>query len=307
MTADLHRQVMDLASRQHGLVTRQQLLSLGLTPRVVGSWRRQGRLTVVHRGVYLVGAVMPAWATERAALLACGPGAVLSHWTAARMLGLAAPEEVPGDVVHVTIPVSAGSRRPGIHVHRSRKLHAQEVLRLHDMPVTTPCRTLLDLTVPLAREGHARRLEQLVTGALDRRLTTEEELRRLLRRHASARGAGLLRLLLEDGDGPRLSRSEAEAELLRLIREAKMLLPRTNVRVTGREVDFLWERERLVVEVDGWAWHSSRNRFENDRQRDAALAAAGYTVLRITWRRIKDEPLAVVAQIAFMLGRLSPR
>lgn len=86
-----------------------------------------------------------------------------------------------------------------------------------------------------------------------------------------------------------------------------MLLPRTNARVTGREVDFLWERERLVVEVDGWAWHSSRNRFENDRQRDAALAAAGYTVLRITWRRIKDEPLAVVAQIAFMLGRLTPR
>jgi very-short-patch-repair endonuclease len=307
MNADLYHAAVQLARRQHGVVTRQQLLELGVSPGVVKRWRREGRLCVVHRGVYLVGAVMPPWAAERAALLACGPDAVLSHWTAARMLGLPVPGNVQSDVVYVTIPVSGGCRRARVRAYRSGRLNAAEVQRLHDMPVTTTSRTLLDLAVPLARDGSRRRLEQLVAAAFDQRLTTEARLRQVLDRHASRRGAGLLRLILDQAGGPRLARSEAEEELLRLIRAGRLALPRTNARVAGREVDFLWQQERLVVEVDGYAWHSSRNRFENDRDRDAALAAAGFTVLRVTWRRIADEPLVVVARIAFMLGRLTLR
>ena len=307
MSPDLHHRVVDLASRQHGIVTRQQLLELGVTSRVAKRWLRQGRLRVIHRGVYLVGAVMPERAAEQAALLACGPRAVLSHWTAARFVDLTVPGSVASDVVWVTIPVSASGRRAGVRAFRTGDLHATEVTRLHDMPVTTPSRTLLDLAVPLGRHGGTRRLEQLVAAALDQQLITETELRRVLERHSSRRGAGLLRLVLDDAGGPRLARSEAEEELLRLIRLAKLVLPRTNARVAGREVDFLWPQERLVVEVDGYAWHSSRNRFETDRERDAVLAAAGYTVLRVTWRRIVDEPLATVARIAFMLGRLGAR
>jgi very-short-patch-repair endonuclease len=299
--------VVELASRQNGVVTRRQLLELGLTPRIVARWWQQKRLRPIHRGVYLVGAVAPPWAAERAALLACGAQAVLSHWTAARMAELPVRADAGSDVVHVTIPVSGGGRRPGVRAHRTGALHPAEVQRLHDLPVTTTARTLFDLAVPLGRLGQARTLERLVAVALERKLVGEAELRRLLQRHASHRGAGLLDLVLGQAGGPRLTRSEAEEALLRLIREADLPLPRMNVRVQGCEVDFLWEAERLVVEVDGWAWHSSRNRFEGDRARDARLLAAGFTVLRVTLRHIERTPLAVMARIAFMLGRLAPR
>jgi hypothetical protein len=110
---DLDLRVMELASTQHGVVSRQQLLALGLSSRMVARWRRQGRLRRIHRGIYLVGAVLPLWAAEQAALLASGPQAVLSHWTAARMVDLPVPGDVRSDVVHVNIPVSGGGRRPG--------------------------------------------------------------------------------------------------------------------------------------------------------------------------------------------------
>jgi very-short-patch-repair endonuclease len=304
---DLDLRVMELASTQHGVVSRQQLLALGMSSRMVARWRRQGRLRLIHRGVYLVGAVLPLWASEQAALLASGPQAVLSHWTAARMVDLPVPGDVRSDVVHVSIPVSGGGRRRGIRAYRTDALHAAEVQRLRDMPVTNTSRTLLDLAPLLGRRGQVRRLEQLVAVALERRLVTEAELRRVGRRHPSSRGAGLLALVLDVAAVPRLARSKAEEALLRLIREAELPLPRMNVMVAAREVDFFWEAERLVVEVDGWRWHSSRNRFENDRERDARIVAAGCTVLRITARRIDRNPEAVAGRIAFMLGRLLSR
>lgn len=305
MDRDLEARVVELASRQNGVVTRRQLLELGLTPRMVASWQQQRRLRPIHRGVYLVGAVAPLWAMERAALLACGARAVLSHWTAAHMVELPVRADAGKDAVHVIIPVSGGGRRTGIRAHRTGALHPAEVQRLHDMPVTSTARTLFDLAVPLGRIGQARTLDRLVAVALERRLVTEAELRRLLKRHASHRGAGLLDLVLGQAGGPRLTRSEAA--LLRLIREAELPLPRMNVRAEGYEVDSLWEAERLVVEVDGWALHSSRNRFEGNRERDARLTAAGFTVLRVSLRHIERKPLAVVARIAFMLGRQPAR
>jgi very-short-patch-repair endonuclease len=89
--------------------------------------------------------------------------------------------------------------------------------------------------------------------------------------------------------------------LRRLITAARLPKPRTNVRVAGWEVDVLWPRERLIVEVDGYAYHGNRAAFERDRRKDAALTAAGYTVIRITWRQLKDEPLAVVALLARLI------
>jgi very-short-patch-repair endonuclease len=118
---------------------------------------------------------------------------------------------------------------------------------------------------------------------------------------------GLLRLMLASGDEPPLARSQAEERLLQLVRAAGLPGPRTNVRVSGYEVDLFWRTERLIVEVDGHRWHSSRNRFERDRARDADLIAAGFTVLRVTWRQINQEPDRVVGRIGYMLGRLSPR
>jgi very-short-patch-repair endonuclease len=100
---------------------------------------------------------------------------------------------------------------------------------------------------------------------------------------------------------PGLTRSEAERRLQRIIRAARLPRPVTNVRVAGWEVDAFWPRERLIVEVDGYAYHGNRAAFERDRRKDAALTAAGYTVIRITWRQLKDEPLAVVALVARLL------
>jgi very-short-patch-repair endonuclease len=114
------------------------------------------------------------------------------------------------------------------------------------------------------------------------------------------RGSRALRAAL-DGE-PALTRSEAERRLLALIRAARLPRPETNVRVEGYEVDFLWRPQRLIVEVDGFAYHSSRHAFERDRARDAALQAAGYRVVRFTWRQIAYDSHALVAQLSRLLA-----
>ena len=106
----------------------------------------------------------------------------------------------------------------------------------------------------------------------------------------------MLRQLVEAGRA--FTRSEAELKMLRLIRSADLPTPRVNARVAGYEVDFLWPDQRLVVEVDGHAYHANRRAFERDRERDAALAAAGITVVRVTWRQLAGAPEAIVARIA---------
>jgi very-short-patch-repair endonuclease len=150
----------------------------------------------------------------------------------------------------------------------------------------TPARTLLDLATRLTPHD----LERAVNEALVLRLTTPRDLI-LLGRRSSALEAALT-------NEPALTRSEAEARLLALIRAARLPPPRTNVKVTRYEVDFLWPGERLIVEVDGFAFHSSRAAFERDRTRDADLQAAGYRVTRVTWRQLIREPEAVVARVA---------
>jgi very-short-patch-repair endonuclease len=100
---------------------------------------------------------------------------------------------------------------------------------------------------------------------------------------------------------PRLTRSEAERRLVKLVRAARLPLPVTNTRLAGWEVDAFWPRHRVVVEVDGYAYHGNRAAFERDRRKDAALVAAGYRVVRITWRQLADEPHAVVALLARLL------
>ena len=100
-----------------------------------------------------------------------------------------------------------------------------------------------------------------------------------------------------------MTRSEAEERLLLLIRKAQLRPPETNVRVEGYEVDFFWRIERLIVEVDGFAFHSSTRPFELDRRRDAALTVAGFRVIRLTWTRIVSEPEATVALLARALER----
>ena len=157
------------------------------------------------------------------------------------------------------------------------------------VPVTTPLRTLRDL----ASTTTAGDLERAVEEAQVQRLVTRDEVERLRgRAGAAARGRE-----------PSLTRSEAERRLLQLVRAAQLPAPRTNVRVGRHEVDLLWPDERVIVEVDGFAFHATRTAFERDRAKDRALQAAGYLVLRITWRQLVDEPEAVVAALAAALAQ----
>jgi very-short-patch-repair endonuclease len=163
--------------------------------------------------------------------------------------------------------------------------------------VSTPARTLLDLATVTSADDLARAVEE----ARVLRLVTDAGLRALLARHP--RRAGTRALLHALAGEPRMTRSEAERRLLALIRRAGLPLPETNVRVLGDEVDVLWRRQRLVVEIDGFGVHGTRAAFERDRARDARMMAAGYRVLRVTWRQLEDEPEKVVALLAGVLAQ----
>jgi very-short-patch-repair endonuclease len=158
---------------------------------------------------------------------------------------------------------------------------------------------VLDLATVLS----SRDLERVLAQAERLNYLDQRTLQSLATNHAGRPGAPILRALLQQEAGPALTRSEAEARFLALIRKAQLPAPETNVPVGEYEVDFLWRRERLVVEVDGFAFHSSRQHFETDRLRDARLTARGLIVMRVTWRQVVHEPTATVARLAQSLAR----
>jgi very-short-patch-repair endonuclease len=266
------RAIAALAARQCGVVTTGQLEVAGLTRNAVAYRVANGRLTPVHRGVYQVGPIAAPHGREMAAVLATG--GVLSHHTAAAIWGIRPPHD--GDV-HVTTTKAARSRN-GVRVHRSASLDAA----VHNgLPLTTAARTLHDLAALLPR----RELERAVEEAEIRRLVARDELRPALRRT----------------DEPQFTRSEAERRLVELIRAAGLPAPLTNVTVAGYEVDCFWPRHKLVVEVDGYAFHGGRAAFERDRRKTADLAAAGLTPVRVTWWQIAEDAHRLVSQLTRLL------
>ena len=256
----------------------------------------------MYRGVYLVGPVAPPLAREMASVLAGGEGAVLSHRSAGALWQLL-PHPAHDRAVDVTVPIRHSKGRSGIRVHTVERLGGDERTRFKGIPITTPARTLLDL----AAELHPRALEQAASEADRRHLTTRSGLAALLARHPGRPGSRALRALVETHERPALTRSEAEERLLRLLRKGQLAAPDVNARLGPYEVDFLWRDAGLVVEVDGFAFHSGRARFEQDRRRDADLAARGVTVIRVTWRQLVDQPEAVLVRIGQALAsRIRP-
>jgi very-short-patch-repair endonuclease len=222
---------------------------------------------------------------EMAAVLACGATALLSHHSAAAVWQIRPRHR--GDI-HVTVAGHDARSRAGIQVHQTTA-SLSLVAVVHDgLPVTTLARTVSDLARCLPQHQFDRAVEE----AQVLRLVTREELERL------DGGPALRRALHHE---PALTRSAAERRLLALVRAARLPRPATNVRVAGYEVDFLWRGHSLVVEVDGFAYHATRQAFERDRVRDATLQAKGYRVIRITWRQLAAEPHAVVARLASLL------
>ncbi|MEX1184873.1 MAG: DUF559 domain-containing protein [Gemmatimonadota bacterium] len=287
----------ELGAAQQGVIARAQLLERGLSVHAVDRLVRARRLLVVQRGVYQVGPLPLPRAAERAAVLAGGRDARVSHRSAARLEGMLEAHHV--NQVEVTMPRRKHRRIEGIRIHRVRDLRADEVTLLDGLPITTPARTLLDL----AETETARVVEQAYAKALRMRLVTPEVMQDMVERHPNHRGVTLWRQLLAASGGPAFTRSEAEEKLLDITRSAGLPPPELNAHVLGHEVDFLWRDARVVAEVDGYAFHGSARSFAADRRRDAELTAAGYRVLRFTWADLGEHRLATVVRLAQALVR----
>ena len=281
-----------LAARQLGVVTRGQLLEHGVTAAAVDGRVKARRLRPVHRGVYVAGPVLAPHAREMAAVLACGPRSRLSHRNAGGLWQLIT---APGESAPVEVSVAQGDRghRPNIRVYRVSSWNENDVTILEGIPITSVCRTLCDLATVLGE----RELERALARADRMRLLDHDLLLAMTTQRARRTGTPVLRRLLRSETGPAWTRSEAEERFLALIRRAQLPLPETNVPMVDCEVDFFWRQQRLVVEVDGFAFHSSQRMFESDRRRDARLTAMGLRVMRVTWRQIMKEPEATLARV----------
>ena len=223
-------EVARLAARQHGVVTWAQLVGAGMSRHAIAAHVSRGWLVPRHRGVYQFGVFGGLFATEMAALLACGPNAVLSHWTAAVVFSLCPRVAGPVDV---TLIEGLAGRRPGIRPHRTAALPPGDVVVKHGLRVTTPARTLLDLA-PVAPR---RTLERLTEEAQVQNLASPAEILAVIERGAGRPGVKALREIVGFLAEPSFTRSEAERRFLELVRAAKLALPRTNVRVAGWEVE----------------------------------------------------------------------
>ena len=248
-----------------------------------------------------------------AAVLAAGEGACLSHRSAARIWGLL-PRRAKEDQLDVLVTRRGLRRRVGggFRIHHTRSLPDRDRAERFGIPVTSPERTLLDLAAQVCGAGSKssdwrhvprRDLERAVATADREGLVELDSLRARLENRPYQAGTALLRRILDLDGGPAFTRSVLEAELLELIRRAAIPIPDTNARVGRFELDMYWRRERVAVEVDGYRYHRGRDQFEGDRARDSDLAAQGILVVRFTAKRIREEPLEVVAELARVLGR----
>ncbi|HUZ28387.1 MAG TPA: type IV toxin-antitoxin system AbiEi family antitoxin domain-containing protein [Solirubrobacteraceae bacterium] len=292
-----HERIAQVAARQRGHISRAQLLAIGVPDRTIYRLAARGQLIRVHRGVYAVGHAAPApLAAETAALLACGPGAVLSHHPAARLRGVLRRDDAP---IHVTVPGRHGPRLANVHVHRTSTLTPADIQFREGLPLTSTARTLLDLADVLDQ----RDLDWAVDEAIQQRLVSLKALHRVAEqadgRHGAAR---LLRAAQRHRPGG-VTKSVAEKRFRALIRAAGLPEPLRNRKLRGVEVDCYWPDSQLVVEVDGYQWHSTRPKFEHDSRKGAKLVAAGLALMRVTWYQMEDESFAVVARVAQAITR----
>jgi len=288
------RVISQLAGRRYGVLTRAQLLGHGLTTHQIEHRLETGRLVAAHRGVYFAGgSVVTVEGRWLAAVLACGPGAALSHLDAAALWELLPDGRGP---VHVTVRNGRGGRR-GITLHRAPL--SAEVTERKGIPVTTPPRTLLDLSPSLPR----RKLERAIDEATYLHLLPAGALATTLERNAGRTGVRQLRAVLAThAAGTTRTKSHLEELFLALCRRHRLPQPLVNARVEGLEVDFLWPAERLIVETDGFAAHGRRVAFERDHDRDLRLESADYVVRRFTYRQITADGAAVAAVVRRALG-----
>jgi predicted transcriptional regulator of viral defense system len=288
--------ISEIAARQHGSIAHRQLRGLGLGDDAIHYRVRAGRLHVVHRGVYAVGHPhLTRHGEWMAAVLAGDEGALLSHWSAARLWGLAGGRQRP---IHVTVARNGGRKDRGVRFHHPRSLHREDRALRDRIPVTSVARTLLDN----ARGLTFTELQKPFEEAIRVDLLDALALARLLDRSNGRHGARQLRrLLAEHLHLPDDTRPGLEAEFAAFCRACKLPMPVFNALVGGYIVDALWPAQRLIVELDSRAFHSSWRARESDAVRDGELQALGYRVLRVTATRLRREPDALERTIRRLL------
>jgi very-short-patch-repair endonuclease len=282
------------------VVSREQLLDMGWSKDEI-SWRlRVGRLHRVHAGVY---SVAPLKLLSRqghwmAAVLASGPGALLSHRAAAALWGL---RGYSGGAIHVTAPrKSTSSKR--IHRHFSQVPPDERTVE-EGIPVTSVHRTIFDLAATTSVDD----VVSMIKEAEYRNRYDRLSLWNFLERYPGKRGSRNLRFALkritEEPVGRK--RSRLEERFAPFLRRYRLPLPRFNdwilLERKRYRVDCHWPGTGQIVELDGWEGHGTKSAFQDDRARDRALRVAGYSVIRLTWAQLDSEPEAVASDLRQML------
>jgi hypothetical protein len=295
----LDRVIAHIAQRQHGVVARSQLAEMGAGRGAIGLRLRRGRLHIVYHRVYAVGhRVLTDHGRWMAAFLAGGAGSVLSHGSAAALWGIR-PDQ--SRAIELTSARRRGSRQ-GLRFHCS-SLPTDEVTTVDGIPVTTVPRTLFDLAGVIPR----RQLGRAVNEAEIRCLWDALSLGDLLARHPRRPGAAAIReILAAQRIGAGVIHSELEDRFIGFLEAANLPRPATNVSLLldggWIEADCVWHEQRVIAELDGHATHGTRSAYESDRARDRMLTAAGWRVVRITWRQLQVEPDALARDLGSVLA-----
>ncbi len=292
-----------ICQRQNGVVTLEQLEAQGLTVQAIHERLLAGRIHRIHQRVY---SLTPRVMTERgkfmAAVLACGPGAVLSHRSAAYLWGIVDSWEEPIDV---TAPNRRGRSPDGVAAHRDGSLQPIDKVTLHGVPCTSVARTLLDFA------GVTQEWEvcKAVAQAEVLRILDKPKLRALLRRSRRRRGVARLRLIL-DSIHPltKKTRSDLEREFLRMCAKREVAEPEVNVWLDAPDgkryqADFLWREARLIVEADSRRFHDTDSSFVSERKRQQQLELAGWRVTRCTWEEVEREPRRLALTVAGLIAQ----
>jgi very-short-patch-repair endonuclease len=247
--------------------------------------------------------------TERgefmAAVLACGPDAVLSHRSAAYLWGLVDERE---ELIDVTAPNRRGRSPAGVVAHRDGSLQPIDKVKLYGVPCSSLARTLLDY----ARVVPKWELRKAVGRAEVLRILDPAAMRSVLRRGHGRRGVARLRLIIETlHPQTRRTRSELERLFLAMCVKAGLPQPETNVWLdvpagNPLQADFLWRDARLIVEADSREFHDTPTAFEEDRKREQRFQAAAWRVSRCTWSQVEREPQRLAATIRALLAQDPP-
>lgn len=297
---DDDRLVAGIAKRQYGLVSRDQLAEIGIGKSATSIRLHTGRLHQVHAGVYLVGhGLLSRQGRWMAAVLATGPQAVLSHWSAAALWMIRPSSR---SAVDVTTPHKSRSW-DGVQRHH-KALPSDEVTVKDGIPVTTVPRTIFDL----AATADVDVIASMLRESEHRNLWDRLSLPHLVERYPGRRGVKKVRLALrritEEPSGRK--RSKLEERFAPFLRRHHLPFPRFNdwilIGPKRYQVDCHWPGTSQIVELDGWEGHGTRSAFRDDRARDRALRVAGYSVTRLTWNQLDDEPEQIAADLRTLLA-----